>query len=164
MEFVLIYIKWFAGLSSYKFNQFWSFQCYFYLCHQLVNNSINCSLEEILENWCWVYDVVLCTGLNAPQRDYSIPGSHASKIFSTISAVASLVFAYNTGMLPEIQVTNTFKKLQGHLEILTLYFVNTSPLLYLCFHCFKEDRIIFIIYIKFSASTSLNFSNLLKQC
>ncbi|KAJ0979590.1 hypothetical protein J5N97_015064 [Dioscorea zingiberensis] len=44
-------------------------------------------------------------GKNAPVRDYNIPGSHASKIFSTIGAVASLVFAYNTGMLPEIQAT-----------------------------------------------------------
>ncbi|KAJ6830823.1 putative proline transporter 2 isoform X1 [Iris pallida] len=44
-------------------------------------------------------------GLNAPSRDYNIPGSHASKIFSTIGAIASLVFAYNTGMLPEIQAT-----------------------------------------------------------
>ncbi|KAJ0978844.1 hypothetical protein J5N97_014318 [Dioscorea zingiberensis] len=44
-------------------------------------------------------------GINAPVRDYSIPGTHASKIFSTIGAVANLVFAYNTGMLPEIQAT-----------------------------------------------------------
>ncbi|KAM0948347.1 putative amino acid transporter, transmembrane domain-containing protein [Dioscorea sansibarensis] len=44
-------------------------------------------------------------GMNAPRRDYNIPGSHASKIFSTIGAAASLVFAYNTGMLPEIQAT-----------------------------------------------------------
>lgn len=38
-------------------------------------------------------------------RDYNIPGSHVSKIFTTIGSVASLVFAYNTGMLPEIQAT-----------------------------------------------------------
>ncbi|KAM0953455.1 putative amino acid transporter, transmembrane domain-containing protein [Dioscorea sansibarensis] len=44
-------------------------------------------------------------GMNSPGQDYNIPGSHTSKIFNTISAVASLVFAYNTGMLPEIQAT-----------------------------------------------------------
>uniref|UniRef100_A0A6V7QVK0 Amino acid transporter transmembrane domain-containing protein n=1 Tax=Ananas comosus var. bracteatus TaxID=296719 RepID=A0A6V7QVK0_ANACO len=44
-------------------------------------------------------------GINAAPRDYSIPGSHISKIFNTIGALASLVFAYNTGMLPEIQAT-----------------------------------------------------------
>jgi len=44
-------------------------------------------------------------GLSTPARDYSIPGSHVSKIFTTIGSVASLVFAYNTGMLPEIQAT-----------------------------------------------------------
>uniref|UniRef100_A0A1D1YF99 Amino acid permease 2 n=1 Tax=Anthurium amnicola TaxID=1678845 RepID=A0A1D1YF99_9ARAE len=44
-------------------------------------------------------------GTSTPGRDYSIPGSKATKIFSTIGAVATLVFAYNTGMLPEIQAT-----------------------------------------------------------
>ncbi|KAI4306782.1 hypothetical protein L6164_030029 [Bauhinia variegata] len=44
-------------------------------------------------------------GLNAPPRDYSIPGTSISKIFTTIGATANLVFAYNTGMLPEIQAT-----------------------------------------------------------
>ncbi|XP_078180825.1 putative proline transporter 2 isoform X1 [Carex rostrata] len=44
-------------------------------------------------------------GMSAPPRDYSIPGTHTSKIFSTIGASATLVFAYNTGMLPEIQAT-----------------------------------------------------------
>lgn len=44
-------------------------------------------------------------GLSTPARDYSIPGSNASKVFSTIGAAATLVFSYNTGMLPEIQAT-----------------------------------------------------------
>ena len=42
--------------------------------------------------------------MNSPARDYSIPGDGVSKIFTTIGASANLVFAYNTGMLPEIQV------------------------------------------------------------
>ncbi|OAY46188.1 proline transporter 2 isoform X1 [Manihot esculenta] len=51
--------------------------------------------------------IVLSTrdGLRAPPRDYSIPGTSASKIFTSIGAGASLVFAFNTGMLPEIQAT-----------------------------------------------------------
>ncbi|XP_017242480.1 proline transporter 1 isoform X3 [Daucus carota subsp. sativus] len=44
-------------------------------------------------------------GIRAPPRDYSIPGTDTSKIFTTIGAMASLVFAFNTGMLPEIQAT-----------------------------------------------------------
>lgn len=44
-------------------------------------------------------------GIKAPPRDYSIPGTDTSKIFTTIGAMASLVFAFNTGMLPEIQAT-----------------------------------------------------------
>lgn len=44
-------------------------------------------------------------GIRAPARDYSIPGTRTSKIFATIGACANLVFAFNTGMLPEIQVS-----------------------------------------------------------
>ncbi|KAK2377107.1 proline transporter [Trifolium repens] len=44
-------------------------------------------------------------GIKAPARDYSVPGTSTSKIFTTIGASANLVFAYNTGMLPEIQAT-----------------------------------------------------------
>jgi hypothetical protein len=43
-------------------------------------------------------------GVTTPARDYSIPQEHSTKVFTTIGAIASLVFAYNTGMLPEIQV------------------------------------------------------------
>ncbi|XAR65883.1 hypothetical protein NMG60_11011876 [Bertholletia excelsa] len=44
-------------------------------------------------------------GIKASSRDYSIPGSTTSKIFTIIGAAANLVFAFNTGMLPEIQAT-----------------------------------------------------------
>jgi hypothetical protein len=44
-------------------------------------------------------------GITTPAKDYTIPGSHSARIFTTIGAVANLVFAYNTGMLPEIQAT-----------------------------------------------------------
>ncbi|XP_024978201.1 proline transporter 1-like [Cynara cardunculus var. scolymus] len=44
-------------------------------------------------------------GIQSPPRDYSKPGTHTSKIFTIIGASASLVFAFNTGMLPEIQAT-----------------------------------------------------------
>ncbi|KAG9453260.1 hypothetical protein H6P81_006164 [Aristolochia fimbriata] len=44
-------------------------------------------------------------GINSPPRDYGIHGTKATKIFSSIGSAASLVFAYNTGMIPEIQAT-----------------------------------------------------------
>lgn len=44
-------------------------------------------------------------GLQLPPRDYNIPGEGMGKVFTTIGASANLVFAYNTGMLPEIQAT-----------------------------------------------------------
>ncbi|PKA55085.1 putative proline transporter 2 [Apostasia shenzhenica] len=56
-----------------------------------------------------VYVVIAFTlslrdGLKSPARDYGVPQSHNS-ICSTVGAMANLVFAYNTGMLPEIQAT-----------------------------------------------------------
>ncbi|XP_043702222.1 probable proline transporter 2 isoform X1 [Telopea speciosissima] len=44
-------------------------------------------------------------GIKAPARDYSIPSSNGSRVFTTIAASANLVFSFNTGMLPEIQAT-----------------------------------------------------------
>ncbi|XP_045804146.1 proline transporter 2-like [Trifolium pratense] len=44
-------------------------------------------------------------GIQSPPRDYGIPLSGSNKVFETIGASANLVFAYNTGMLPEIQAT-----------------------------------------------------------
>ncbi|MED6181750.1 Proline transporter 1 [Stylosanthes scabra] len=44
-------------------------------------------------------------GMKTPPRDYSIPGEGVGKVFTIIGASANLVFAYNTGMLPEIQAT-----------------------------------------------------------
>ncbi|KAK8299495.1 hypothetical protein V6Z12_D05G327400 [Gossypium hirsutum] len=57
-----------------------------------------------------IYIIVACVlaakdGANAPPRDYSIHGESSSRIFTTIGASANLVFAFNTGMLPEIQAT-----------------------------------------------------------
>ncbi|KAE9596173.1 putative amino acid transporter, transmembrane domain-containing protein [Lupinus albus] len=49
--------------------------------------------------------LTLRDGIKSPARDYSIPGTPTSKIFTTIGASANLVFAFNTGMLPEIQAT-----------------------------------------------------------
>jgi hypothetical protein len=54
---------------------------------------------------------VCVVGIKAPARDYDIPGTTTSKIFTTIGATANLVFAFNTGMLPEIQVGQEFRSL-----------------------------------------------------
>ncbi|KAK9114245.1 hypothetical protein Syun_021042 [Stephania yunnanensis] len=43
--------------------------------------------------------------MDAPPREYDVLGSSGSKIFTTVWAAANLVFAFNTGMLPEIQAT-----------------------------------------------------------
>lgn len=47
----------------------------------------------------------LWLGLNNLSRDYEIPGSKATKIFNSIGVGATMVYVYNSGMLPEIQAT-----------------------------------------------------------
>lgn len=44
-------------------------------------------------------------GVKKPERDYNIQGSSINKLFTITGAAANLVFAFNTGMLPEIQVS-----------------------------------------------------------
>ncbi len=45
-----------------------------------------------------------CTGLKAGPRDYSLKGTKADRTFNAIGALATIAFAYNTGILPEMQV------------------------------------------------------------
>ncbi|KAI3988794.1 hypothetical protein MKX01_016365 [Papaver californicum] len=49
--------------------------------------------------------LALNDGKRASPRDYNIPGTTATKIFSCIGGFANLFFSFNTGMLPEIQAT-----------------------------------------------------------
>ncbi|KAL6883413.1 hypothetical protein ACP4OV_010827 [Aristida adscensionis] len=44
-------------------------------------------------------------GITSPPRDYSIPGSESTRAFGAVGAAASVLFVYNSGMLPEIQAT-----------------------------------------------------------
>ncbi|KAK7372449.1 hypothetical protein VNO80_05827 [Phaseolus coccineus] len=68
-------------------------------------------------------------GVKSPPRDYSIPGTSTSKIFTTIGASANLVFAYNTGMLPEIQATIRQPVVKNMMKALYLQFtVGVLPL------------------------------------
>ncbi|KAK1570721.1 hypothetical protein Q3G72_006213 [Acer saccharum] len=68
-------------------------------------------------------------GINSPPRDYTIPGTTTSKIFTTIGACANLVFAFNTGMLPEIQATIKEPVVENMLKALYFQFsVGVLPL------------------------------------
>jgi hypothetical protein len=52
-----------------------------------------------------VGDLWSCTtGLKNPPRDYSLKGTKADRTFHAIGALATIAFAYNTGILPEMQV------------------------------------------------------------
>ncbi|CAL0334869.1 unnamed protein product [Lupinus luteus] len=57
-----------------------------------------------------IYSVIVIVlsirdGIRSPARDYSMPGESSSNVFTIIGSAASLVFAFNTGMVPEIQAT-----------------------------------------------------------
>ncbi|KAL8256848.1 hypothetical protein R6Q59_028889 [Mikania micrantha] len=68
-------------------------------------------------------------GIRAPPRDYGIPGSEISRVFTTIGASASLVFAFNTGMLPEIQATVRQPAVRNMLKALYFQFtIGVLPL------------------------------------
>lgn len=63
-------------------------------------------------------------GVNKPERDYNIQGSSVDKIFTITGAAANLVFAFNTGMLPEIQVSLIDQSIYSCFSVfLTLFFV-----------------------------------------
>lgn len=89
--------------------------------------------------------LALRDGLNSPARDYSIPGDKTSKIFTTIGATANLVFAYNTGMLPEIQATVREPAVKNMLK--ALYFQFTVG-------CLPMYAVTFVGYWAYGSSTS----------
>ncbi|PIN07790.1 Amino acid transporter [Handroanthus impetiginosus] len=66
-------------------------------------------------------------GIESPPRDYSIHGSKTSRIFTTIGASANLVFAFKTGMLPEIQATVRQPVVENMMK--ALYFQFTAGVL-----------------------------------
>jgi len=47
-------------------------------------------------------------GLQAAPRDYSVVGTEMNQQFNAIGALATIAFAFNTGILPEMQVHFTF--------------------------------------------------------
>lgn len=47
---------------------------------------------------------VMVAGLKAPPRDYSLLGNNTDKAFNAMGALATIAFAFNTGILPEMQV------------------------------------------------------------
>ncbi|KAH9620477.1 hypothetical protein KSS87_017964 [Heliosperma pusillum] len=84
-------------------------------------------------------------GVETPPRDYSIPGDKVSKIFTTIGAAANLVFAFNTGMLPEIQATVRKPVVQNMMKALYFQFtVGVAPMY----------AVTFIGYWAYGSSTS----------
>ncbi|KAJ6325155.1 hypothetical protein OIU76_012272 [Salix suchowensis] len=84
-------------------------------------------------------------GIEAPARDYSIRGTTQSKIFTTIGASANLVFAFNTGMLPEIQATIKQPVVSNMMK--SLYFQFTAGVL-------PMYAVTFIGYWAYGSSTS----------
>ena len=64
---------------------------------------LNLTTKKLLTILCVFVSGLI--GVNKPERDYNIQGSSINKLFTITGAAANLVFAFNTGMLPEIQVS-----------------------------------------------------------
>lgn len=47
----------------------------------------------------------LCAGIHSPPRDFGIHESKPTGIFDAMGAIGSIAFAFNTVILPELQVT-----------------------------------------------------------
>nr|GMC59124.1 proline transporter 2-like isoform X1 [Ipomoea batatas] len=94
------------------------------LPHFIAIAGVGCALFSIgipnlsaMRAWLWVSTllsvVYMCAtfilslkdGINSPPRDYAIPGTTASKAFTTICGVGNVLLVFNSGMIPEIQAT-----------------------------------------------------------
>ncbi|WZY91921.1 hypothetical protein YC2023_064250 [Brassica napus] len=89
-------------------------------------------------------------GVKAPPRDYEIQGSSLSKLFTITGAAANLVFAFNTGMLPEIQATVRQPVVKNMMK--ALYFQFTAGVL-------PMYAVTFIGYWAYGSSTSTYLLN-----
>ncbi|KAL1207961.1 Proline transporter 2 [Cardamine amara subsp. amara] len=89
-------------------------------------------------------------GVNKPERDYNIQGSSIDKIFTITGAAANLVFAFNTGMLPEIQATVKQPVVKNMMK--ALYFQFTAGVL-------PMYAVTFIGYWAYGSSTSTYLLN-----
>ncbi|KAJ0258708.1 Amino acid transporter [Hirschfeldia incana] len=89
-------------------------------------------------------------GVKAPPRDYEIHGSSLNKLFTITGAAANLVFAFNTGMLPEIQATVRQPVVKNMMK--ALYFQFTAGVL-------PMYAVTFIGYWAYGSSTSTYLLN-----
>ncbi|KAL0896686.1 hypothetical protein Bca101_080647 [Brassica carinata] len=89
-------------------------------------------------------------GVKAPAREYEIKGSSLSKLFTITGAAANLVFAFNTGMLPEIQATVRQPVVKNMMK--ALYFQFTAGVL-------PMYAVTFIGYWAYGSSTSTYLLN-----
>ncbi|EOA28601.1 hypothetical protein CARUB_v10024821mg [Capsella rubella] len=89
-------------------------------------------------------------GVKAPSRDYEIQGSPLNKVFTITGAAATLVFVFNTGMLPEIQATVRQPVVKNMMK--ALYFQFTVGVL-------PMYAVVFIGYWAYGSSTSAYLLN-----
>ncbi|KAG0607311.1 hypothetical protein M758_8G018700 [Ceratodon purpureus] len=67
-------------------------------------------------------------------RDYSLKGSPIAKTFNVLGALATIAFAFNTGILPEMQATVKEPSIRNTKKALILQFtVGTFPIVLLTF-------------------------------
>ncbi|KAH9541725.1 hypothetical protein CY35_14G080600 [Sphagnum magellanicum] len=93
-----------------------------------------CSLLLSLIYTCIAIALAFSNGLKDPPRDYSLLGTKADRTFHAIGALATIAFAYNTGILPEMQATIRQPSTTNIYKALGMQFtVGTFPFLVLTF-------------------------------
>ncbi|CAN8279498.1 unnamed protein product [Cochlearia groenlandica] len=89
-------------------------------------------------------------GVNKPERDYTVHGSSINKLFTITGATSSLFYAFNTGMLPEIQATVKQPVVKNMMKALYVQFlVGVIPMF----------AVTFIGYWAYGSSTSAYLLN-----
>ena len=69
-----------------------------------------CFKSEVVSKEKYFTAIEICefsvtTGVKAKEpRDYSLVGTKTQRAFNAIGALATIAFAFNTGILPEVQV------------------------------------------------------------
>jgi len=93
-----------------------------------------CSLLLSLIYTCIAIAIAFSDGLRSAPRDYSLKGTKADRTFNAIGALATIAFAYNTGILPEMQSTIRQPTTTNIYKALGMQFtVGTFPFLVLTF-------------------------------
>ena len=69
-------------------------------------------MQLLIQSYCAGHDNYNAETLETGPKDYSVAGTSADKAFNALGSLGTMAFAYNTVILPEIQVSTAHLALQ----------------------------------------------------